>query len=58
MSSGFTFLQRETPHFPDNKQLIDIAKWNREHGSSKLDHDRNLGELDKLRRRAAKGGLW
>jgi hypothetical protein len=55
--SGFVWLERKTPVFP-NQQLVNIGEFNRQHGSSKIDEDRNLSELDKLRAKAEKGNLW
>ena len=59
MSSGFVFDDRHSrePRFPDH-QLVNVGELTRQHQVSKLDEDRNLSELDKLRKRAAKGGLW
>jgi hypothetical protein len=58
LTSGFVFEERKAPEFPDNQQLIDIAEWNRQHQTTKPVEPEKLSELDKLRKRALKGGLW
>jgi hypothetical protein len=57
LSSGFVFEERKALAFPDNQELIDIAKWNRENQSGKRAEHKNLSEIDKLRAKAEKGNL-